>query len=353
MPKIALALSGGIDSAVAAVRLRQEGWEVLAVHLRLTDWQSGLGQVEALARFLGLELRLVDLRPEFRTEILEYFATSYRQGQTPNPCVRCNERIKFGRLWQQVRDWGCTHLATGHYARVGRTDRGEWGLGRGRDHQKDQSYFLHRLPRALLPHLLFPLGEWTKSRVQELGQELGLTGRVALRESQELCFLERRDYRDFLLAAGVAQEQKPGWFVNLEGQPLGPHRGLACYTVGQRRGLGLCGREPYYVVQLRPEANEVVVGPKEALLTRGLVAQEVNWLIPPPQEPITAVVQVRYRHRGVSSLITPLPENQVQVEFQEPQGAVAPGQAAVFYDGDRVLGGGWIRTRLMVVEPQG
>ncbi len=174
-PKAAIALSGGLDSAVAAVFLRRQGWEVLAVHLRLTTWQQGYEQVEALARHLDLELRLVDLRAEFQTEIIDYFAASYCRGQTPNPCVRCNERIKFGLLWEQVRDWGCTHLATGHYVRVGQTAKDEWGLWRGRDRQKDQSYFLHRLPPAALPHLLFPLGESTKTEVQEFGRELAST----------------------------------------------------------------------------------------------------------------------------------------------------------------------------------
>lgn len=350
--KIAVALSGGIDSAVAAAILKEQGYEVLGLYLWLSDGQEGWTQVQAVGRRLHLTVRQLDLRAAFRQEVIDYFGRSYQAGQTPNPCVRCNERIKFGRLLQLVREWGLEALATGHYARIQPDAAGRWGLWRGFDRQKDQSYFLHRLPLPVLPQILLPLGELTKTRVQEVAQELGLNELVSPEESQELCFMGQGNYRDFLQTLGVTKKENSGWFVDLQGQPLGRHRGLACYTVGQRRGLGLCGREPYYVVELRPETNEVVVGPKEALASRGLVAQEVNWLIPPPEAPIPAVVQVRYRHRGVRSLLTPLPGNKVRVEFQEPQGPVAPGQAAVFYDGDRVLGGGWICRRLEAAKPQ-
>lgn len=346
LDKVAVALSGGLDSAVAAALLQQAGCQVIGVHLWLSDSQKTWGLVQAVARHLGLEVQQVDGRELFRQEVIAYFSAAYRAGRTPNPCVRCNERIKFGYLWQLVHSWGCQALATGHYARIKADPAGHWGLWRGLDRHKDQSYFLHRLPATLLPRVLLPLGDLTKIQVQQLGRELGLTGLVAARESQELCFLGRQDYREFLAREAWPAGQEPGWFVDLQGRPLGRHRGLAHYTVGQRRGLGLCGREPYYVLALRPESNEVVVGPKTALHTRGLLAQEVNWLVPPPAGPIIATVQVRYRHRGVRSLITPLADQQVQVEFQEPEGAVAPGQAAVFYEADRVLGGGWISRPL-------
>jgi tRNA-uridine 2-sulfurtransferase len=342
--KVAIALSGGVDSAVAATLLRDQGWNLQGVHLRLVPWDRAETWVRTLARHLDIPLKVVDLQREFAKEVLDYFASEYTRGRTPNPCVRCNATIKFGRLWEYLKQGGCTHLATGHYARLETGGTGGPALLRGVDRGKDQSYFLSRLSRRLLPHILFPVGDLTKDEVQRIYDEKGLPRREKQRESMELCFIPAGGYQDFLQerlgGAGPA-----GDFIDVQGRYLGRHRGLECYTVGQRRGLGILAREPYYVTEIQPESNRVVLGHRGELYSAGLLASRMNWLIDPPTGAFEALAVIRYRHRGVRALITPRGEA-FQVEFATPQSAVAPGQAAVFYDGERVLGGGWIEARL-------
>ena len=343
--KVGIALSGGVDSAVAAALLLRRDRSLQGVHLRLSPTVPPPEHLEALAQRLGIPLTVIDLEREFAREVLDYFVSEYTRGRTPNPCVRCNAAIKFGRLWEYLRAAGFTHLATGHYARLDLADDGAVGLFRGVDRRKDQSYFLNRLPRSLLPNLLFPLGSWTKAEVRRLYHELGLPSQGKERESMELCFIPDGDYQAFLRARrGFAGP--PGEFVDLAGRVLGRHRGLEGYTVGQRRGLGLPAREPYYVLDIQPELNRVVLGYRADLFSPGLVASRLNWLIDPPAGDLEALAVIRYRHPGVRARITPLGEGSVQVIFEPPQSAVAPGQAVVFYDGDRVLGGGWIEARM-------
>jgi tRNA-specific 2-thiouridylase len=342
--KVAIALSGGVDSAVAAALLLRQDRNLQGVHLRLSPTVSPPEHLEVLAQRLGIPLTMIDLEREFAREVVDYFVSEYSRGRTPNPCVRCNAAIKFGCLWEYLKAAGFTHLATGHYARLVSTDGGPLGLFRGVDRRKDQSYFLSRLPRTLLPHLLFPLGSKTKAEVHRVYRELGLPPRGKERESMELCFIPDGDYQEFLRARrGFAGP--PGEFVDPGGRVLGRHRGLECYTVGQRRGLGLPAREPYYVLEIQPQLNRVVLGHRADLTSPGLVASHLNWLIAPPAEDLEAVAVIRYRHPGVRARITPSGEGLVQVVFETPQSAVAPGQAVVFYDGDRVLGGGWIEER--------
>jgi len=341
--KVAIALSGGVDSAVAATALRQQAWNLQGVHLRLVPGGEAETWVRILARYLDIPLEVVDLQGEFAREVLDYFVSEYTRGRTPNPCVRCNATIKFGRLWEYLKQAGYTHLATGHYARLQTDAAGSPALLRGVDRGKDQSYFLSRLPRALLPHILFPLGDLTKDEVQRLYDDKGLPRREKQRESMELCFIPEGGYQEFLQAR-LGAAGPAGDFIDTQGRCLGRHRGLECYTVGQRRGLGLPAREPYYVTEIQPETNRVVLGQRAELLSSGLVASRVNWLIAPPTGAFEAVAVIRYRHRGVRALITPRGDA-VQVEFATPQSAVAPGQAVAFYDGERVLGGGWIEAR--------
>jgi tRNA-specific 2-thiouridylase len=344
-PKVAIALSGGVDSAVAATLLCPQGCDLLGVHLRLTPWGSSEDWVKALAACLDIPLQVIDLQREFAREVLDYFVSEYARGRTPNPCVRCNAAIKFGRLWEHLRKDGCTHLATGHYARLQPDDQGAPALLRGVDRRKDQSYFLSRLPRNLLPHILFPLGDMTKDEVRRINREMGLPVRENQRESMELCFIPEGDYLEFLQARrGLAGP--PGDFFDSQGRFLGRHRGLECYTVGQRRGLGIPAREPYYVTEIQPDCNRVVLGHRTELFSSGLLASRMNWLIEPPAGEQEAVAVIRYRHPGVQARITLRGPGEVQVEFASPQSAVAPGQAVVFYDGDRVLGGGWIEARI-------
>jgi tRNA-specific 2-thiouridylase len=343
-PKVAMALSGGVDSAVAAVLLRRQGWDLRAVHLRLSPLVSVADRVNALAQALDIPLTVIDLKREFALEVLDYFASEYARGRTPNPCVRCNAAIKFGHLWQRLRRDGFTHLATGHYARIQPADGGVLGLFRGVDRRKDQSYFLSRLSRTLLPNLLFPLGPMTKEEVRRIYRQVGLPGRADRPESMELCFIPAGDYQGFLRAQrGLCG--LPGDFVDPNGRFLGRHRGLECYTVGQRRGLGLPAREPYYVIDIQPESNRVVLGYRQELLSAGLLASRLNWLIDPPSGELEAVAVIRYRHPGVRARIIPQDAG-VRVLFAAPQSAVAPGQAVAFYDGDRLLGGGWIEASL-------
>jgi tRNA-specific 2-thiouridylase len=344
-PQVAVALSGGVDSAVAAALLLQQGLKPRAVHLRLHEHGPAAEHLQALTQALGVPLARVDLQKEFARQVVDYFVAEYSRGRTPNPCVRCNAVIKFGRLWEMLRAEGITRLATGHYARCQTAADGTLGLFRGLDRRKDQSYFLSRLPRALLPSLRFPLGDLTKPEVRRRAQALGLPVQPPGGESVELCFIPRGRYQDFMQThrgPGV-----PGDLVDLEGRRLGRHRGLEYYTVGQRRGLGIPAREPYYVAAILPETNQVVLGFKPEIMSPGLLAVEINWLIEPPAGELSAQAVIRYRHPGVAARVIPLSPGAARVIFAVPQSAVAPGQAVVFYDDhDRVLGGGWIEERL-------
>lgn len=343
--KVAVALSGGVDSAVAAALLVRQGWQVLVVNLRLSSFGPPREHLAALAQHLGIPLKVVDLRQDFARQVVDYFVAEYCRGRTPNPCVKCNADIKFARLWEQAQAAGVTHLATGHYAGLRRGPDGALGLYRGVDRHKDQSYFLCRLPRKLLANLIFPLGEMTKAQVRARYLEMGFPPIRGYKESQELCFIPEGRYQEFIRDRGGCSGSG-GDLVDPQGQILGRHRGLIHYTVGQRRGLGVPAREPYYVVDIQPETNRVVIGRRPDLLSSGLSASRINWLIDPPGGELEAQAVIRYRHPGVSAQITPTGPEEVKVIFSNPQAAVAPGQAVAFYQNDRLLGGGWIEERI-------
>ena len=343
--QVAVALSGGVDSSVAAALLLQQGFSVWGVHLRLSPGAPPADHLAALGQRLGIRITEMDLEDDFAREVLDYFLREYSRGRTPNPCVQCNAVIKFGRLWERVRDAGAAYLATGHYARLTLGPDGSLGLHRAADRRKDQSYFLSRLSRQVLPHLLFPLEELTKTEVRRRHQELGLPAAPNCRESVELCFIPEGRYQEFI-AARLGRPAVPGELVDPQGLVLGRHKGLERYTVGQRRGLGVPAREPYYVVEIHPETNRVVLGHKRELFSAGLLARQINWLTDPPPGEFSAQAVIRYRHPGVLARITPLDPSQARVIFDSPQAAVAPGQAVVFYHHDRVLGGGWIEERI-------
>ncbi len=348
MPKpehrVAVALSGGVDSAVAAALLSQQGQRPRAFHLLLSDGGPPAAHLTALALKLNLALTRVDLRQEFDRQVVDYFLSEYSRGRTPNPCVQCNAAIKFGRLWQLLQAQGLTRLATGHYARLLPGADGTLGLFRAADRGKDQSYFLSRLPRELLAYLLFPLGDLTKAEVRRRYRELGLPVEAQCPESMELCFIPRGRYQDFIRAR--RGPGSPGEVVDLGGRLLGRHRGLEHYTVGQRRGLGIPAGEPYYVAEIHPESNRVVLGRRQEILCRGLRAGRINWLIQPPSGDLEAQAVIRHRHPGVAARIRPLGAAAVEVVFAVPQSAVAPGQAVAFYAEDRVLGGAWIEAAI-------
>jgi tRNA-specific 2-thiouridylase len=339
--KIIVALSGGVDSAVTAALLLEQGWRVLGVHLRLTEKSEEISSLFSLCRYLGIECLQLDFRREFTTRVIRYFAALYRTGRTPNPCVRCNEQIKFGLLLQVIQSWGYTYLATGHYAGIESGADGAAALFRGRDPHKEQSYFLHRLKAGILTSIQFPLGRWTKNQVKEKSLSLGLDPYLPPRESQELCFVTGK-YSDFMKRLGQADLDLPGPIVNRQGQVLGRHRGLEHYTVGQRQGLGVPAPAPYYVLEIFPELNQIVIGSKEDLKAAALEVKQINWLIPSPAQPLRAQVRLRYRHPGVACLITPTGPHNATIFLDQPQTAITPGQAAVFYQQEQVLGGGWI-----------
>jgi tRNA-specific 2-thiouridylase len=343
--KVAAALSGGVDSAMAAHLLSRQGIEVAGVHLHLGDQAATPPDLSALAGRLGLPLEVLDFREEFAHLVVDYFVEQYFQGHTPNPCVRCNAVIKFGLLWHQVKARGATHLATGHYVRLRPGPDGSWRLFRGVDAAKDQSYFLCQIPRGLLPNLLFPLGELTKQEVRGLFQDLGLPAVASCQESQDICFIPQGGYQDFLWARRGCRGC-PGDLVDRQGRILGRHEGVENFTVGQRRGLGTPAREPYYVLQIQPDCNRVVIGHRSELFSHGLRARGMNWLVDPPGRDLVVTAVIRYRHPGVQAVLRLKNHDQVEVDFATPQAAVSPGQAVAFYDGDCLLGGAWIEERL-------
>ena len=333
---IAVAISGGVDSAYAAWHLSRKH-RVLLIHACFLPEDTS-ERPRRLAEALGLPLRVLDLRKAFEERVIRYFREAYLRGLTPNPCVICNREIKFGLLLEAARDLGAEKLATGHYARV-RYDpeTGRYLLYKGRDARKDQSYFLHQLSQEALSRVLFPLGDFLKEEVIREAVHQGFFNLTAP-ESQEVCFI-RGDYRE--LFRGV--ETPEGEIVTVDGRVVGRHRGLFAYTVGQRRGLGLRLGKPYYVVALDPRRNRVIVGEKRHLLRRTLRVGRVNFIYPlDPERPFEAAVRIRYRHQEAPARVEPLGEGIFRVVFERPQRAITPGQFAVFYRGDLVLGGGEI-----------
>ncbi|MCX5909321.1 MAG: tRNA 2-thiouridine(34) synthase MnmA [Deltaproteobacteria bacterium] len=358
--RVVVAMRGGVDSSLAAALLKAEGYEVIGLTMHLWDpTEDGLGtfgrccsptdiqDARRVADQIGIPHYVINLRKAFEETVVDYFVGEYQKCRTPNPCIRCNDQIKFGFLLKKTEELGAQALATGHYARLA-FDRGRGRnlLLRGKDRQKDQSYFLFSLTQEPLGKILFPLGEKTKEVVRKEALEKGL--RVAAKkESQEICFIPDGNYRQFVEKRIGEKVGESGSIVDRQGKVLGKHQGLYSYTIGQRRGLGLPGPEPHYVLGLDGERNLLIAGRKEELLANGLVAEELNWIsFPKLPGKMEALVQIRYRHPGVQATLSPLGEGMVQVEFKVPQKSVTPGQAAVFYQGDEVLGGGWIARAL-------
>ncbi|MBN1342148.1 MAG: tRNA 2-thiouridine(34) synthase MnmA [Phycisphaerae bacterium] len=350
--KVVVAMSGGVDSSVAAALLRDQGYEVVGLFLD-TGIESGLlggetGQgppgtssadhVRDVGERLGIRVEVQDRHVEFE-RIIRAFSAEYARGRTPNPCVLCNERFKLAHLIESADAVGAEYVATGHYARV--ADRqGPPALLRGLDRPKDQSYYLFRIGRERLPRLRLPLGEMSKPEVREIAGRLELPV-VDRPESQDVCFAARMPY-----AAWVRRYHPdafhPGEVRATDGRVVGEHTGLANFTIGQRKGLGIALGRPMYVARIDTSENTVTLGDRDALMRGRLVAGGVRWLADPPGERFRAEVQVRYRHRAAPATVICLEGEDVEVRFDEPQWAITPGQAAVVYDGDVVLGGGWI-----------
>lgn len=337
---IAVAMSGGMDSTAAAWMLKRQGHEVLGLHMRLhAGAEASWKRAQQAAAEIGVLLEEVDLTRDFEAEVVQPFVAAYKQGRTPSPCPLCNRVIKMTRLWQAASAQGCELLATGHYARIVPLADGP-ALLKGVDKRKDQSYFLSMLTRDMLERVVFPLGDLTKTAVRRSLQTEGISV-WASNESQELCFVPGNDYRAFLAEMGITP--RPGPIVDMTGRVVGRHRGIVRYTVGQRRGLGVAADRPLYVVRIDPAADTVHVGPREATMVSRTRVRSMNWLL----SDVTArgsryQVKVRSTSKPVWCTLTELSLDEVLLAYDEPQAGVAPGQAAVLYDGDRVVGAGWI-----------
>ena len=343
-------ISGGVDSAVAVMSLLEQGYHVETLFLKLFDSSESDASCSAAKRLsgkFGVPFHELDYSHRFKREIIDYFIKSYKKGLTPNPCVRCNPAIKIAAGIELIKKTGLSRLATGHYCRIETQEQGTM-LCRGLDTGKDQSYFLHGVSKEFLPQLLFPLGTMLKSDVREKAASAGIRNLVQ-KESQDVCFLPG-DYRQFLEKQGVSFSGS-GPMVDMSGNIVGSHRGLHNYTVGQRRGLGLPGPEPSYVIRLDMENNRLVVGHESCLYSSFACLKRVNWLVLPEHIDSSSAedgvltfycdVKIRYRHRAVPAEVT-VSGSDVRVNFHEPQRAVTPGQFAVFYQGDVVIGGGEI-----------
>lgn len=352
--KVLVAMSGGVDSSVAAYLLQQQGYACIGVTMRLYENETAgiprghtccsLDDVEdarAVAYDLGMPYYVLNFTEEFDEKVIRKFVQVYQNGGTPNPCIDCNRYLKFDHLLNRARELGCDYIATGHYVQRWQDENGRWGLRKNDDPGKDQSYVLYSLTQDQLAHTLFPLGGMHKDAVRAIAEEQGLCN-ARKHDSQDICFVPDGDYVSFLRQYGGV-EPVPGDFLDSEGRVLGRHRGMECYTIGQRKGLGVSANAPLYVLGKDPDRNAVILGEDNRLYTRELTAERVNWLsVPEPDRPLSVTAKTRYSQREAASTVEPLPGGCIRMVFTEPQRAVTPGQAVVFYDGDLVLGGGTI-----------
>jgi len=361
MTKTAVLLSGGVDSLVTAGILKNQGMPLVGIHFytgyeraqaNCSDYgqrpdaqgytarDTALQKAGLLQQQLNIPIEILDVSQAFQSRVIDYFIQSYQAGQTPNPCMICNPLIKFGVCLSLARKMGAFHLATGHYAQIRQDHQSRYHLFRGKDENKDQSYFLARMNQYMLKRVLFPLGSYAKSETLSLARQLGLTPITPL-ESQDVCFIPDSSYSEFL-------EKQPGFkpaegpIETVDGDVIGRHQGLHRYNIGQRRGIHIPAAQPNYALRMNAAHNRLVVGPKQTVLKDTCIVLDIQWINDPPPQNTHVDTRIRYRHRAATSQLTLLNEDQAQVHFETPQSAVTPGQAAVFYHKDEVLGGGWI-----------
>ena len=361
---IAVAMSGGVDSSVVAGLLRRRGERVIGLTMQLWNQRrlpelapngptgrccslDDVYDARHVAQHLGIPYYVVNFENAFEQQVIKPFIDEYLAGRTPIPCTLCNNFIKFDQFLEMAEGVGAERIATGHYARLDwNPDSGRWEMRRSADRAKDQTYFLFGLTQAQLARTMFPLGGFEKTQVRELARELRIPT-AAKPDSQEICFVPNGDYAAFIDAyfveQGIAASETRGELVTPGGRVVGEHSGVHHFTVGQRRGLGIAAREPLYVIATEPATRRVIVGRNDDLLRAKMRVKDVNWIsIAPPAAPMRAEVKIRNKHAAAQASITPLSPTGVEVHFDQPQRAVTPGQGAVFYSGDLVLGGGWI-----------
>ena len=355
--RIVVAMSGGVDSSVAAAQLVDAGHEVVGLSMQLYDQREGmphsfgrcctlddLHDARQVASVIGIPHYVLNLERQFQATVVDNFVKEYAAGRTPIPCSHCNSDLKFSTLVNRAEGFGADIVATGHYARVDRTAQGRYRLRRGKDGQKDQSYFLFALTQEQLAHAAFPVGDMAKAEVRAYAHQRGLP--VADKpDSQEICFVPDGDYARFV-EERLPEADRGGVITDVAGRVLGRHDGVHRYTVGQRKGLRLSTTTPLYVLEIKAESRTLVVGARAALEEQGCDVIEVNWTGGvPPAGPIDVGVQIRHRHEPAAATVIPAEPGRAAVTFKVPQRAVTPGQAAVFYDGDEVVGGGWIANQ--------
>ncbi|GAB6149765.1 tRNA 2-thiouridine(34) synthase MnmA [Clostridium novyi] len=341
--KVAVGLSGGVDSSVAAYLLKEKGYDLIGITMKVSCDLDVSEDAKKVADKLGIPYYVIDLTEEFKNKVIDNFAEEYLQGRTPNPCAVCNKHIKFGALLQKAKELGADYIATGHYARI-EEHNGRFLVLNAKDDKKDQTYMFYSLTQDVLKHILMPCGEYTKDQIREIAKKIGLEVHNK-KESMDICFIPDNDHGKYIKGLECRDRIKPGNFVDKDGKILGTHKGLIYYTIGQRKGLGLSLGKPGFVIDINPERNEVVIGDEEEIFNEGLIAKEVNFIpFDSLENPMEVEAKIRYSTTKSKATIIPYDDGKIKVMFKDKQRAITKGQRVVFYIQDMLVGGGTIES---------